>query len=110
MGLRDFVVALCNAPSIPELARQVAQRSYGLARDSVETHVLNFSRAEARGYVRAKAGSVIRSEAKILAQRYPGLSRGALAAIVAQASDRVVQSVLADVGRQRARQPLHRAA
>lgn len=110
MGLRDLIVALCNGPSITELSRQLAQRSYGLVRESIGPHVLGFSRAEARGYVRAKAGPVIRAEAKIVALRHRGLSPAALATIVAQASDRVVQSVLADLNRERARQPLPRAA
>jgi hypothetical protein len=110
MGLRDFFAALCNLPSVAELARQVSQRSYGLVRESVGGHVLAYSRAEARGYVRAKAGAVIRAEVSLLAGRHPSLSQAALARVVNQASDRVVQSVLADLNRERSRRSLPRAA
>lgn len=110
MGFRDFLAAVCNLPSVTELARQVAQRSYGLVRESVGSHVLAFSRAEARGYVRAKAGVVIRAEARSLAGRHRSLSQAALAQIVNQARDRVVQSVLADLHREQTRRSLTRAA
>lgn len=110
MGFRDFFAAVCNLPSVAELARQVAQRSYGLVRESVGNQTLAFSVAEARGYVRAKAGVVIRAEARLLADRHRSLSQAALARVVQQASDRVVQSVLADLHRERARRSLVRAA
>jgi hypothetical protein len=110
MGLRDFFVALCNLPSVSELSRQVAQRSYSLVRESVGMHVLAYTRAEARGYVRAKAGAVIRAEARHIARRHPSLSPAAVASIVHQAGDRVVQSVLADLNRERARRSVSRAA
>ncbi|HET6881879.1 MAG TPA: hypothetical protein VFI31_17065 [Pirellulales bacterium] len=110
MGLRDFFAALCNIPSVAELSRQVAQRSYGLVRESVGIHVLAYSRAEARGYVRAKAGAVIRAEARYVAQRHPSLTSAALAHVINQASDRVVQSVLADLNRERTRRSVSRAA
>ncbi|MGH8165072.1 MAG: hypothetical protein ACREP1_12145 [Rhodanobacteraceae bacterium] len=110
MGLRDIFVALCNGPSIAELSRQLAQRSYAAVREGVGPRTMAYSPAEARGYVRAKAGPVIRSEARIVAKRHPGLSRANLATIEAQAGDRVVQTVLADLNRERTRQALHRAA
>ncbi|HVA50309.1 MAG TPA: hypothetical protein VNH11_28400 [Pirellulales bacterium] len=110
MGLKNWLDALCHAPSIAELSRQLAQRSYALVRDSVGPQVFAFSRAEARGYVRAKAAPVIRSEARALAGRYPGLSVASLGIAVSQASDRVVQSVLTDLNRERTRQMLGRAA
>ncbi|HQU46755.1 MAG TPA: hypothetical protein PK867_28385, partial [Pirellulales bacterium] len=64
----------------------------------------------ARGYVRAKAAPVIRAEARALAGRYSGLSVASLGIAVSQASDRVVQSVLTDLNRERTRQMLGRAA
>lgn len=110
MGLRELIVALCNGPSVGELSRQLAQRTYAAVRESVGSHVLAFSRAEARGYVRAKANPVIRSEVMLLANRYAGLSQARLAAVVSQASDRVVQSVLVDLNRERSRRLMGRAA
>ena len=110
MGLRELIVALCNGPSVGELARQLAQRTYAAVRESIGSHVLTFSRAEARGYVRAKANPVIRAEATLLANRYAGLSQARLATVVVQASDRVVQSVLADLNRERSRRLMGRAA
>jgi hypothetical protein len=110
MGLKEFITALFNVPSVAELARQVAQCSYGAVRESIGVHVLAYARAEARGYVRAKAGSVIRAEAKIVAGRHPSLSPARLNSVIELASDRVVQSVLADLNRERARRSLQRAA
>ena len=110
MGIKDFFSALRNVPSVTELSRQVAQRSYSLVRESVGLHVLAYTRAEARGYVRAKAGSVIRAEVKYLAGRHPSLSAAMLALVFNQASDRVLQSVIADLNRERARRSLPRAA
>jgi hypothetical protein len=110
MGLKELFAALCNVPSVAELARQVAQCSYGAVRESVGVHVLAYSRAEARGYVRAKAGSVVRAEARLLAGRHRSLSATRLDHVIDLASDRVVQSVLADLNRERARRSLPRAA
>jgi hypothetical protein len=68
------------------------------------------SRAEARGYVTAKAAPVIRSELALLAVRVPRLQGNLQTAVYSHASERLVQSVLADVGRQKSRQTLRRAA
>lgn len=110
MGLRELIVALCNGPSVTELSRQLAQLTYSSVRDTIGSQVLAWSRAEARGYVRAKAGPIIRAEAAILARRRKGMSQARLAAVVAQASDRVVQSVLTDLNRERSRRLMGRAA
>jgi hypothetical protein len=110
MGLKDVIVALCSGPSVAELSRQLAQRAYGAVRETIGTHVLDWSRAEARGYVRAKAGPVIRAEAALLMSRHAGISQARRAAVLAQASDRVAQSLLADLNRERSRRLLQRAA
>ena len=110
MHLLKLLSSVWSVPTIADLSRQVAQRSYAVVRESVEARALGFARAEARGYIRAKAGPIIRSEADALTARYPQLSRPAVAAVVAQASERVVQTVLADIGRQRARETLRRVA
>jgi len=110
MGFFEFMRAFWGVPSAPELARQIAQRSYAAVRESVEERTWSMSRAEARGYVTAKAAPVIRSELAILALRTPRLHGGLRTAVYAYASDRLVQSILADVGRQKSRQPLRRAA
>lgn len=110
MSLFDRLTSIWSLPSITDLSRQVAQRSYALVRESVETRALGFARAEARGYIRAKAGPIIRAEAQALADRYPKLTPAAIGTIVSQAGERVVQTVLADIGRQRARETLRRVA
>lgn len=110
MSLLGMFSSVWSVPTIADLSRQVAQRSYAVVRDSVEVRALSFARAEARGYIRAKAGPVIRQETRSLAERYPKLSPLALTTIVTQASERVVQTVLADIGRQRARETLRRVA
>ncbi|HWB09247.1 MAG TPA: hypothetical protein VG826_08485 [Pirellulales bacterium] len=110
MGLKNLIVELCSRPSVTELSRQLAQRAYAAARESIGLHVLDWSRAEARGYVRAKAGPVIRAEAALLVGRHAGLSQARLASVISQASDRVVQSLLVDLNRERSRRLLQRAA
>lgn len=110
MSLLNLLSSVWTLPTVADLARQVAQRSYAAVRESVEERAVAFARAEARGYIRAKAGPVIRSEATVLAARHPELSPSALATVISQASERVVQTILADIGRQRARQTLRRVA
>ncbi|HUY33101.1 MAG TPA: hypothetical protein VMV69_09990 [Pirellulales bacterium] len=104
MSLFHSLFGFWNAPSPTELARQVAQRSYALVRDLVEGRTWAMSRAEARGYVRAKAGPVIRAEIAALIQRSGRLGEHGQSSVFALASDRVIQSVLADIGREQARQ------
>jgi hypothetical protein len=110
MGFIEFTRVFWSATSEQELARQIAQRSYAAVRESVEGRTWSMSRAEARGYVAAKAAPVIRSELASLALRTPRLHGRLQMAVYAHASDRLVQSILADVGRQKSRQPLRRAA
>jgi hypothetical protein len=110
MGFFDSLRAFWGAPSVQELARQIAQRSYAAVRESVEGRTWSMSRAEARGYVTAKAAPFIRSELAVLAIRTPRLNGRLQTTVYVNASDRLVQSVLADVGRQRSRETLRRAA
>lgn len=110
MFLGDLLARIWNAPSVQELARQLAQRSYAAVRDSVEGRTWDMSRAEARGYVLAKAGPVLRSELAALAGRTPNFSRQLQQTVFQHASQRVVQSVLADINRERVRHELRRAA
>jgi hypothetical protein len=110
MSVLGMFSSIWTVPSIADLSRQVAQRSYAVVRETVEARALGFARSEATGYIRAKAGPIIRTETKTLAARHPKLSPTMLATIVAQASERVVQTVLADIGRQRARETLRRVA
>jgi hypothetical protein len=104
MSLFASLFGFWNTPSVAELARQVAQRSYVLVRESVEGRTCSMSRAEARGYVRAKSGPVIRSEIAALVKRVRHLDQRGLALVHSLAGDRVIQSVLADLGRERMRQ------
>ncbi|HEV3005220.1 MAG TPA: hypothetical protein VGX78_12205 [Pirellulales bacterium] len=57
------------------------------------------SRAEARGYVRAKAAPVIRAEIAAMVKRHGRWTDGAQAVVYTQASERLVKAVLADVVR-----------
>ena len=103
MSWFETLFGFWNAPSPAELARQVAQRSYALVRELVEGHTWTMSRAEARGYVRAKAAPVIRAEIAALIERSGRLGEQGRSSVYNLASDRVIQSVLADIGRQRVR-------
>ena len=109
MGFFDAVAGIWGGPSVQDLARQIAQRSYAAVRESVEGRTWSMSRAEARGYVMAKAAPVVRTELAILAIRTPRLSDRAQSLVYDHASQRLVQSVLADLSRQ-ARPALRRAA
>jgi hypothetical protein len=103
MSWFESLFGFWNAPSPAELARQVAQRSYALVRELVEGRTWAMSRAEARGYVRAKAAPVIRAEITALIERSGRLGEHGRSSVYVLASDRVIQSVLADIGRQRVR-------
>jgi hypothetical protein len=110
MGLFDVLAGIWGGPSVQDLARQIAQRSYAAVRESVEGRTWSMSRAEARGYVMAKAAPVIRSELAILAIRAPRLSDRTRSLVYDHASQRLVQSVLSDISRQQIRPALRRAA
>ncbi|HUY88445.1 MAG TPA: hypothetical protein VMV10_06905 [Pirellulales bacterium] len=110
MGFFDVLAGFWGGPSVQDLARQIAQRSYAAVRESVEGRTWSMSRGEARGYVTAKAAPIVRSELAILAIRVPRLSEGTQSLVYAHASERLVQSVLADLGRQKSRQTLRQAA
>lgn len=109
MRLFDAVAGFWGGPSVQDLARQIVQRSYAAVRESVEGRTWSMSRAEARGYVMAKAAPVIRTELAILAIRVPHLSDRNQTLVYDHASQRLVQSVLADLTRQ-ARPTLRQAA
>ena len=110
MSLFGSMIGFWNTPSPAELARQVAQRSYALVRELVEGRTWAMGRAEARGYVRAKAAPVIRAEIAALIERMGRRLECERATMYALASDRIVQSVLADMGRERKRQADSRRA
>jgi hypothetical protein len=110
MSVFGFLAGIWNIPSVGELSRQVAQRSYALVRESVHGRTSTMSRAEALGYVRAKAAPVIRAEVRSLATRIPRLGERGLGTVFAMSSDRVVHSVLADINREKARQHESRRA
>lgn len=110
MGLLHAISTFWQKPAATELSRHVAQRAYAVVRENVEGRVVEFSRAEAQGYIRAKAGPVIRVEARTMAAKHRNLSPALIAMVISQATEWVAQSVLADVGRERARKQLRRAA
>lgn len=110
MGLLHAISTFWQKPAVTELSRHLAQRAYAVVRENVEGRTLDFSRAEAQGYIRAKAGPVIRVEARTLAAKHRNLSPALVALMIAHATDWVAQSVLADIGRERARKHLRRAA
>ena len=110
MGFFDVLAGFWSGPSVQDLARQIAQRSYAAVRESVEGRTWSMSRAEARGYVAAKAAPVIRSELAILAIRVPRLSDRTQSLVYDHASQRLVQSVLSDISRLQTRPTLRRAA
>ena len=110
MYFGDLVARIRSVPSVQELARQLAQRTYAPVRDSVEGRTGDMSRAEARGYVLAKAGPILRSELAALAGRTPNLTATLQQTVFQHASGRVVQSVLADIHREQVRRELRRAA
>lgn len=110
MSLFDILAGFGGLPTVSELARQIAQRSYALVRESVDARTSAMTRAEARGYVWAKAMPVIRGEIETLRQRHPRLTTDACGRVIELASQRVVQSVLTDVGRDRPRRWVRHAA
>lgn len=110
MGLIGLLAGLWSAQAIAEVSRQIAQLSYATVRESVEGRTNGMSRAEARGYIRAKSTPVIRTEVETALARHSSLKESARQALVTQATERVVRAVHSDVLRQPTRQVVRRAA
>jgi hypothetical protein len=102
--------SLWQRESVAELSRQIAGRAYPFIRETIDPQAVPIPRAEARGYIRAKATPVIRSQVKVLLAAESRLAAGLAPLLVAHAGERVVQSILADLSPDKARQASRRAA
>jgi hypothetical protein len=110
MSFFRLLKSLWQRQSVAELSRQIAGRTYPLVRETIDPQAVPIPRAEARGYIRAKATPVIRSQVKALLAAEGRLAAGLEPLLVAHAGERVVQSILADLSRDKARQAPRRAA
>ena len=70
-------------------------------RASLSFRVLSMSRAEARGYIRAKATPIVRRALGSVAAEHPALATELVTRVAGELTDRVARQVLDDVVRGR---------
>ena len=111
MPLLTFLADLRAARIVEEITQNVARQTYGTLRQMCERRVSSMSHAEARGYVWAKARPVVTTEVAAVAIARPTLSTHVLHMLSERTHDRLVQSVVSDLMRERVEQKrLRRAA
>ena len=86
---------------VSALASDLAQRSAATVWQRVGHRVSTMTSAEARGYIRARAAEVIHAEVERLLQFEPGLRGWAHEALVAQATEGVIEQTLNEMQRSR---------
>lgn len=97
MGMFSFLTRRRNDRLVAKAAADVAGRSYRPVMDRVRRRAATMRVSEARGYVRSRALDIVHRE---LAAMYKGripLDPDTQTAIIGQATDNVVASVLAEL-------------
>jgi hypothetical protein len=110
MPLLTFLADLRAARIVDEITQNVARQTYGTLRQICERRVLTMTHAEARGYVWAKARPVVATEVAAVAVVQPTISPRTLHMLSERTHDRLVQSVVSDLMRERAEQKRSRRA
>ena len=83
---------------IDALARLVADVSLESVCQLVSGHVESMTFSEARGYVRARAGSLVRKQARVAINCQPGAEEAWIDAIAHGATEQIVPLVLRQTG------------
>lgn len=91
MGLIERLTRRKTERLLDELAMQIAAFSYPTVRQRLSPDVEQMSRAEARGYVRARAAAAIRREVTRLLTVQPQVGRFDEAELILRATNQVVQ-------------------
>jgi len=87
-----------SSSQVDSLARQVADLSLESVCQRVCGHVEGMTFSEARGYVRARAGHVVRKQARMAISRHPTAEQAWVDAIARPATEQLVPLVLRQTG------------
>jgi len=93
MGFIERLTRRKTERLLEELTAQIAAFSYQTVRERLSPDAQQMSRAEARGYVRARAAAVIRQEVSRLLAVQPQAGRVDEAELILRATNDVVQRV-----------------
>lgn len=111
MGFMNSIISLTNARQLNELAEAVAQKSYPQVWRRVKHRVLAMTPAEARGYIRAHCGEIIRANVSAKVTSNESLGDWAREALIERATDDVIWLCVDEVVRvRRERYDMSRAA
>ncbi|HEY4310475.1 MAG TPA: hypothetical protein VGN12_13565 [Pirellulales bacterium] len=110
MALLTFLADLRAARIIDDVTQRLARQAYGTLREVCELRVPTMTDAEARGYVWAKARPIVAQRVAAVAEARPTLATSTLHMLSNRTHDRVVESVVSDLMRERAEQARNRRA
>ena len=97
LALSELIGSWTGSNRVAELAERVAGRSRLAVWQRVASHVPQLGPGEARGYVRARAGGIIREETERLATQEGGLVLRWQARIETAALEQLTSSLLAQL-------------
>ncbi|MEX0938141.1 MAG: hypothetical protein WDZ59_09810 [Pirellulales bacterium] len=109
MNLLGFRKRHTHATQLATLAQYVAKRSAGPVRRRLGLHVGQMSAAEARGYIRARAASVIAREAGIALNGIAAVADRLRDPLVVRSTSLVVDQVARDLQQERTEFDLRKA-
>ncbi len=110
MGLLTFIADLRAAGLTDDLSKQVTRSVSGRLRQACAGRITQFTQAEARGYLWAKARPMITREVAIIARVQPMLTPTTLSIVSEHSHDSVVATVLGEVLQSRTQPAIHRRA
>lgn len=110
MVIFEIVRRVFNSGSLSETSRQIARRCYASLHQVVEHRAMSMTRAEARGYIAAKARPIVRQEVESVIRTVHGIGAWARPVLVLQASEQLVHAVSSELVRERARKVRPRRA
>ena len=111
MRLFTLLARATTARLVDDLSQQISRRLYIPMREACVAAVSRMTRAEARGYVWAKAQPAVTLEVARVIAWHKGPTGGVDALIAEQARERLVHQVLADLLSERTARPgMRRAA
>lgn len=99
MSVLQVIIRFLAGHSERQAARDLARQVYAPVRELVEGRLQWMTRSEARGYIRAKAMPLVREVVRDAATASAEVARIPRHELTLAVGERVVQAVLADVGR-----------
>jgi len=101
MRLFTLLARATTTRLVDDLSQQISRRLFGSLREACASAVARMTRAEARGYLWAKAQPVVTLEVARVMAWHKGPTGGVESLIAQQARERLVQHVLADLLQER---------